>query len=554
MAFVLEINDNENGWGPSDVPENFSDLPYAPFDKCDKIGKIADWNASNYQRNYNNREAKGVNQKVLNDSLAKAFISKNSQDEEFVTINREQKQKQKKFFQSAWQRRNRYNNNRYNRNNNNNNENNNKRYRQNQQGGKKRKMRYRRNNYWNQRYNNEKKVLDPSVEIEDSWVLIDQIAFEALSRLVWKEPRGKDILTCGEVEYYDTKSFNNIASNAFKPLKKFERTFVKYTTTDDPIIRKLAIGEEFANVSANVFGTDAIIALLMCCPLSFFSWDIIVQKVGGKLFFDKRENSEFDYLTVNEGATNLPNEENNSINSQRNLSREATAINQHFTQQVLDPTNESYSFEQESPFESEDEQEIAHVGYRYRKFRLSKDIELVVRCEVDSVIDSNGKPKFLTVNALNEYDPKITGINWRTTLDSGGIGAILANEIKNNKNKLSKWTAEAILANSDQFVLGFVSRVKPTDPLNHTILGTQTYTPVEFSQQIGLRVNNMWGIVKAIIDVCMTLEEGKYILMKEPNKGIISLFSIPKDSFSDDEDDDDDDDDEEDDEFNQDDD
>ena len=31
----------------------------------------------------------------------------------------------------------------------------------------------------------------------------------------------------------------------------------------------------------------------MCCTRSVNSWDIIVQRVGNKLFFDKRDNSDF---------------------------------------------------------------------------------------------------------------------------------------------------------------------------------------------------------------------------------------------------------------------
>ncbi len=42
-----------------------------------------------------------------------------------------------------------------------------------------------------------------------------------------------------------------------------------------------------------MFATDAILATLMCCTRSVNSWDIIVQRVGNKLFFDKRDSSDF---------------------------------------------------------------------------------------------------------------------------------------------------------------------------------------------------------------------------------------------------------------------
>jgi len=35
-----KIQDNPNGWGPNDPPEQFKDLPYAPFSKGDRLGKV----------------------------------------------------------------------------------------------------------------------------------------------------------------------------------------------------------------------------------------------------------------------------------------------------------------------------------------------------------------------------------------------------------------------------------------------------------------------------------------------------------------------------------
>lgn len=55
---------------------------------------------------------------------------------------------------------------------------------------------------------------------------------------------------------------------------------------------------------------------------------------GDKLFFDKRDNTEFDLLTVNETSVEPPTDDGNSINSPRNLALEATFINHNFSQQV----------------------------------------------------------------------------------------------------------------------------------------------------------------------------------------------------------------------------
>lgn len=49
---------------------------------------------------------------------------------------------------------------------------------------------------------------------------------------------------------------------------------------------------------------------------------------------DKRDNTEFDLLTVNETSVEPPNDDGTSLNSPRNLAIEATFINHNFSQQV----------------------------------------------------------------------------------------------------------------------------------------------------------------------------------------------------------------------------
>jgi hypothetical protein len=52
---VPVIYDNPAGWGPTEesIPQKFLEIPYAPFSKGDKIGKVADFGGYNtklYQR------------------------------------------------------------------------------------------------------------------------------------------------------------------------------------------------------------------------------------------------------------------------------------------------------------------------------------------------------------------------------------------------------------------------------------------------------------------------------------------------------------------------
>lgn len=113
-------------------------------------------------------------------------------------------------------------------------------------------------------------------------------------------------------------------------------------------------------------------------------------------------------------------------------------------------------------------------------------------------------------------------------------GAVLATELKNNANKLAKWTAQAMLAGADMMKLGYVTRVHPRDHFNHVILAVVGYKPKEFAGQINLNTNNMWGIVKAIVDLCMKLNEGKYVLVKDPQKPQVRVYEVPVDAFEND--------------------
>merc|ERR1712212_564177 len=181
---------------------------------------------------------------------------------------------------------------------------------------------------------------------------------------------------------------------------------------------------------------------------------------------------------------------------------------------------------------------------------LGNGITLVCRCEHDAVmIGPNGENQFINIKSLNEWDSKLAhGVDWRQKLDSQR-GAVVATELKNNSCKLAKWTVSSLLAGSDQIKFGYVSRQHVKDTAKHDILGTQQFKPVEFASQINLNMDNAWGILRCIIDTCMKLKEGKYLIMKDPNKPVIRIYDIPDDTFEsddDDEDDDDDDDDEED--------
>lgn len=64
----------------------------------------------------------------------------------------------------------------------------------------------------------------------------------------------------------------------------------------------------------------------------------------------------------------------------------------------------------------------------------------------------------------------------------------------------------------------YVSRVRPNDPDRHSILGIQNFRPLDFARQLNVSLANGWGIVRTIIDLVRDRPDGRYVLLKDPNK------------------------------------
>jgi hypothetical protein len=57
----------------------------------------------------------------------------------------------------------------------------------------------------------------------------------------------------------------------------------------------------------------------------------------------------------------------------------------------------------------------------------------------------------------------------------------------------------------------------------HVILSTASMRPTDFAAQLNVSLANGWGIIRTVADMCMKMPEGKYVLVKDPNKvGILS--------------------------------
>jgi len=104
--------------------------------------------------------------------------------------------------------------------------------------------------------------------------------------------------------------------------------------------------------------------------------------------------------------------------------------------------------------------------------------------------------------------------------------------MKNNSCKLAKWTVQSVLAGADLMKIGYISRANPRDNTRHVILSTTSTRPTDFAAQLNVSLTNGWGIVRTVTDLCMKQPEGKYVLVKDPNKPVIRLYAVPFTAFT----------------------
>ncbi|EKM59498.1 uncharacterized protein PHACADRAFT_137336 [Phanerochaete carnosa HHB-10118-sp] len=562
------INDNpDGGWGPSfaNLPSQFKfkDIPYAPYSKSDKLGRFADWNdISGDGRQANLGLTSGATtrggatggrgrrdgQPAFGSGTASAFAYFHAEDEssfslvdsKATTVRRGGAMMRGRSAArggagfstrggAARGGRGGFTSNRGG---------------NAQRGGRRGWRDWEKNN----------RTREASVAISPEWTMLEEIEFHRLAKLRLDVDDPEDLDTYGRLLPYD-KSYDRVTTKTEKPLQLVDRIKYNTTTSDDPVMQELASKD-----TATVYTTDVILSGLMCAPRTIYPWDIVIVREGNKLFFDKRDGGPFDTVTVNENAADPPQDPqppnpNNpadkapevpSINSATSLSLEATYINQNFGFQAVveQPPPPPVDFNKPNPFYGPDETEpLASCGYRYRVFDLGitedEDLKICVRTEVDAYNAGQGNPRegqgLVTIRALNEFDPRAPGAggapDWRTKLDSQR-GAVVATEMKNNSAKLAKWTVQSILSGADLMKIGYISRANPRDSTRHVILSTQSVRPTDFANQLNVSLANGWGIVRTVTDILMKQPEGKYVLVKDPNKSIIRLYAVPLTAFT----------------------
>lgn len=550
---VPKVCINASGWGPTATPTAYQHVPYAAFAKGEKIGRVADITGftKNWHRNRYHRDVEG------NTEFAYRHDEQDG-DGEFKTVDTVKGPRRHDFRRRPQRARRRPTpredprqtarakkaqmpgsfNKRYDRLN-------------------KARLASRRR-YWEQTQIQR----DASVKVEADWEVLEQIDLTDLNKVTATPPKAEDIKWAGNLDRYDD-AYDRVSARSEVKLRRFEdKEFFYVSAHEDPELSELA--QEGAG---NVFATDQLMAALMAAPRSVYPWDIIINVVGTLIFLDVRDGVQAECVTVGETSHDPPGEDPRDPNSRHGLSLEATSILQNFTQQVLMKNRvvasgapktvaeekKTVGGEEldEHPFfdeEDSDFQAPASMCYRYRKWKLDDNTTFVARCHLNGYSHKKKRDQLMTIFALNEYNPRLTG--WRKKIDAQR-GAVIATELKNNAAKLAKWTAQSVLAGADIMKIGYVTRGHAADHHNHVILGTQLYKPREFAHQVSLEPNKMWGIMKWVVDLARkhakklrgeTPEDAyiaKFLLLKDPNRPLLRLYSVPNNAFeSEDEDED----------------
>ena len=377
---------------------------------------------------------------------------------------------------------------------------------------------------------------EPSIQIRGEWTLVTELGKQHFDKQTLDPGEAEDLKVLTKV-----RTYNGVLDTlqVKKPILLDTATIpVVYTntssTSEDTVMKDM-----IANATSGVFITDIILATIMTSLRANHPWDILITKEGDKIIFDKQPNSTLEMMTVNENANpeSLPEEDEreDSINCQRELAKEALRVNRLFRIRATtgDLCPEGVETHPDD-LQAEAERNCAYVGYKYRKWTLpaagaSPALPVIVRTEYDAYLRNTDE--FILLRAVNEYDGRITG-SYRQKLENNK-GQLISTEAKNNACKLSKWAIQAQLAGLNGIRLGFISRQEPRSNTKHVLLGVVPCLTASFIGQLNLNYSNCWGVFRYIVELMRSQPNGKYYLLKDPNRPMVRLYRVPAETQTD---------------------
>mmetsp|Transcript_56284 Transcript_56284/g.89653 ORF Transcript_56284/g.89653 Transcript_56284/m.89653 type:complete len:601 (+) Transcript_56284:55-1857(+) len=571
-----------NGWGPTDdSTPSFGGLPFAPFSKRDPIDYVANWDASSSSRQRSrggNRVQFGAD---VNTAQLGVFSDEEVEDafEGGITVNKKKYDTIAKYRRDRTQQIKKLN------------------YSQSKQVIREQQQlqhaptsrvttrRQMQNKRRRKKYIENPRPTVPSIKKHDAWIDITDIWFRETfeqhnnKQFLFKidgqdepsvpTPRSKKLILAGTLHGVLTK-FDAQSGNTYKsaPLdyenySEFKFIHFNYKAAcQDPYILELANKNKStatdSKTNVTIYTTENVMAAIMCCVRSKYSFDIVINKIGDKIFLDERSRN-LSLESVDETSQNRPTKKGTSkINQYTALAAEATWINHVFKEQLVHHRLEyTQRLKRSHPFANEmqgaggkkgrknnkgaaSSAQVASAAFIYNQYEVTDNMSIVCRCSVDGfIVDAHGRrtknKDWTRLFALNQYDStKSKTQNWKKYLDSKDA-TIISQEITNNNFKCARWGMQAHLADAKYIKLGFVSRVNEHDPNKHEIVGVRTYETGDFIRnKLRMRsTNEAWTILAKFVKSIQELEgDGRFIAVRDPLKQVIRLFRVSDDAFT----------------------
>ena len=86
---------------------------------------------------------------------------------------------------------------------------------------------------------------------------------------------------------------------------------------------------------------------------------------------------------------------------------------------------------------------------------------------------------------------------------------------------------KAVMAGAKMMKIAYVTRNNAKNNREHSIVQVSQFKPKDFALQMQLMLENSWAVLRCLIDECMRLPSGKYLLLKVKSwPFIIELFNI----------------------------
>lgn len=341
------------------------------------------------------------------------------------------------------------------------------------------------------------------------WKFLKEYTRQNFERLPPYQPgAAENVKECGDVFQYDS-SWDKSTGKKPKALKTFEGKTFDESIFADPVMLEL-----IEDGAADVYTTEAVASVLMCATKSNYSWDLEIKVCDGTIFIDKRaeepEQNILNYLTVCETSLDYQPNADNTINGIRPLMKEARRVNNSWMNAALSQNVASqHQFDEENPFIEDAEQVATRMGYVYKIWEIQeedaergkKQKKICIRCQLHSHTGKTradtGEREFMNLYAFNEHS--LVRTNWRENIDNSVI-TYLNKEISDNSAKVSRWIAQALLAEADLVKFAFVSRRDMDDNRRHVVVGTHTVQTQSWASQMNITMDRMWGVIKYVIE------------------------------------------------------